>query len=165
MDDARVLACRQVRPLLETAREQVLTSSATEVGQPISDSASGLLGDFELNWSARFLLDYCRSVANRPARAHVVDFEPNEVAAPELAVNGQIDHREIAFAALQLEPHPDRPDVLRLPGPLLTDQRPLFHGSRRRGRDIGFSMGMVASDADPSTPAPLDLDRLEKLSP
>jgi hypothetical protein len=31
MDNSRVLACRQVRSLLETARKQVLTSSATEV--------------------------------------------------------------------------------------------------------------------------------------
>jgi hypothetical protein len=114
MDDARVLACRQMRLPLETAREQVLTSSATGLGQPISDSASGLLGDFELNRSARLLLDYRRSIADRPARAHVVDFEPNQVAAPELAVNGQIEHREVAFSTLQLEPHPDCPDILRL---------------------------------------------------
>ena len=38
-------------------------------------------------------------------------------------------------------------------------------GRRRRGRDRGFSMGMVASDPDPSIPAPFDLDRLGKLSP
>jgi hypothetical protein len=109
MDDARVLACREMRLLAETAREEVLTPYPTETGQPISDSASGLLGDFELNRSARLFLDYRRSIANPPARAHVVNFEPNKVAAPQLAVNGQIEHREIAFAAFELEPHPDRP--------------------------------------------------------
>jgi hypothetical protein len=60
-----------------------------------------------------------------------------------------IEHREIAFAAFRLEPDPDRPDIFRLQRALLTDQASLVHGSRRRGRDIGFSMGMVASDADP----------------
>jgi hypothetical protein len=69
---------------------------------------------FELNRSARLLLDYRRSVADRPASAHIINFEPNEVAAPELAVNGEIEHREIAFAAFQLEPNPDRPHILRL---------------------------------------------------
>src|ERR1700740_2993515 len=95
-----------------------------------------LPGDAPISWaifdghpspdrSARLLLDYRRSIANRSARAHVVDFEPNEVVARELAVNGQIEHREIAFAALQLEPHPDRPDILRLQGALLIDQASL----------------------------------------
>jgi hypothetical protein len=49
-----------------------------------------LLSDFELNRSARLLLDYRRSIADRPASAHVINFEPNEVAAPELALNGEI---------------------------------------------------------------------------
>jgi len=125
MNDARVLACREVRLLPETARKQALTPSATKAGQPIFDSAPGLLGDFELNRLACLLLDYRRSIADPPAGAHVVDFKPNEVAAPELAVNGQIEHGEIAFAALQLESHPDRPHILRLQRPLLTDQASL----------------------------------------
>jgi hypothetical protein len=62
-----------------------------------------LLSDFELNRSARLLLDYRRSIADRPPRAHVINFEPNEVAARELATNGEIGHREVAFAAFQLE--------------------------------------------------------------
>ena len=150
MDDAGVLACRKVRVLPETAREQILSPYFTETGQPISDSASGLLGDFELNRSARLLLDYRRSIANLPARAHVVDLEPNEVAAPQFAVNGQIEHREIAFAVLELEPHPDRPYVLRLQRALLTDQASLVPRLAALRWDVGFAMRMVASDADPS---------------
>jgi hypothetical protein len=100
VDDAGVLACREVQLVPKTAWEQVLTPYAVETRQPISDSASGLLGDFELNRSACLLLDYRRSIANPPTRAHVVDLEPNEVAAPQFAVNGQIEHREITFAAL-----------------------------------------------------------------
>ena len=98
MDDAGVLPRRQVRLSPQTAWEQILSPCATETGQPISDSASGLLGNFELNRSARLLLDYRRSIANPPARAHVVD---NEVAAPQLGVNGETEHREITFAAFQ----------------------------------------------------------------
>ena len=51
VDDARVLARREVELVPETAREQVLTPSAIETRQAIFDSASGLLGDFELNRS------------------------------------------------------------------------------------------------------------------
>jgi hypothetical protein len=43
---------------------------------------------------ARLLRDYRLSIANsRPLSR--VDFQPNEVAAPELAVNGQIEHRTL----------------------------------------------------------------------
>jgi hypothetical protein len=43
-----------------------------------------------------------RSIANSPAGEHVVDPQPDEVAAPELAVDRQIEHRKIASALLQL---------------------------------------------------------------
>jgi hypothetical protein len=100
MDDAGVLPRRQVRLSPQTAWEQISALASVDGGEPLADSNTGLFGDFELNRSAGLLLDYRRSIANPPARAHVVDLEPNEVAAPQLAVNGQIEHREVTFAAL-----------------------------------------------------------------
>jgi hypothetical protein len=80
-----------------------------------------LLGDFELNRSVRLFLDYHRSIAepSRPRLHH--RFQPNEIAAPELGVNSQVEHREIASAAFELEPSPGsarHPSALRA---LLTD--------------------------------------------
>ena len=100
MDDAGVLPRRQVRLSPQTAWEQISPLASVDGGEPLADSNAGLFGDFELNRSACLLLDYRRSIANPPTRAHVVDLEPNEVAAPQFAVNGQIEHREITFAAL-----------------------------------------------------------------
>jgi hypothetical protein len=119
MNDARVLACREVRLISEAAREQILAACGTEAGQPMSDGAPGLLGDLELNRPAGLLLDHHRSIPDPPARAYVVDFHSNEVATPKLAVDSQIEHREITLAPFQLEPHPDRPDILRLQRALL----------------------------------------------
>jgi hypothetical protein len=42
MDDAGVLPSREMRPLLETAREQVSTPAAVESGQPFADCVPGL---------------------------------------------------------------------------------------------------------------------------
>ena len=100
MDDAGVLPRRQVRLSPQTARKQISALASVDGGEPLADSNAGLFGDFELNRSAGLFLDYRCSIANPPACAHVVDLEPNEVAAPQLAVNGQIEHREITFAAL-----------------------------------------------------------------
>jgi hypothetical protein len=84
----------------QTAWEQISALASVDGGKPLADSDTGLFGDFELNRSACLLLDYRRSIANPPARAHVVDLEPNGVAAPQFAVNGQIEHRETTFASL-----------------------------------------------------------------
>ena len=56
----------------------------------------GSARNLELHWPAGLLLDYRRSIANPPACAHILDLEPNEVAAPQLAVNGQIEHRQVS---------------------------------------------------------------------
>ena len=60
----------------------------------MSDSASGLLGEFELNRSARLRLDYRRSIASPPAGAHVVDFEPRPFI--QKALEGGINFFDMA---------------------------------------------------------------------
>jgi hypothetical protein len=117
-----------------TGSEIALTCSATEVGQPISDSASGLLRTEPV---ARLLLDDRRSIANRPARAHVVDFDQTRSQPLSFAINGEIEHPEITFAASQLEP--DR-IILRLQRAFLTDQASLVPGLAASRQGIGFSM-------------------------
>jgi len=78
-----------MRLLSETAREQVSAPAGIECGQPLADSAPGLLADLELHRPAGLLLNHGRSIANPPACAYVVDLHPNKVAAPELAVDGE----------------------------------------------------------------------------
>jgi hypothetical protein len=102
MDDAGVLPRREMRLRLEAAREKISTTPGVEHGQPVSDGGADLLRDLELHRPAGLLLDYRRSIANSPAGEHIIDPQPDEVAAPELAVYRQIEHREIALAPLQL---------------------------------------------------------------
>jgi hypothetical protein len=97
MDDAGVLPRREMRLLPETAREQVPTRASVEGGQPVADRTPGLLGDLELHRPAGLLLNHGRSIADPATDAHVIDPHPNEVAAPELAVDRQIEHRKTRF--------------------------------------------------------------------
>jgi hypothetical protein len=78
-----------------------------ELGKPLADGAPGLLGDLELHRSARLLLDHSRSVANSASADHIIDRQPDEIATPELAVDGQVEHREVANAAFNLKLGPD----------------------------------------------------------
>ena len=108
--------------VLETTREQMSTPAPVKGGQPLADSAARLLSDLELHRPAGLFLDHCGSIANSPADEHVIYRQQYEVTAPELAVDRQIEHREIALSALQLEADSNRPNILRLQGTLLADQ-------------------------------------------
>jgi hypothetical protein len=128
VDDTGVLARRELRRLPETAREQIPAPAGVEGDQPLADRGAGLLGDLELHRPAGLFLDHRRAIANSPAGGHVIDPQPNEVAAPELAVDGQIEHRKIALAPLHLEANTDGPDIPWLQRALLADQAPLVPG-------------------------------------
>ena len=80
----------------------------------VESGPSGLFGDFELNRSSCFLLENCRPVAHPAADTHVIGLHPDEIATPELAVDGEVEQSEVAFLPLQLEPDPYGPDIFRL---------------------------------------------------
>jgi hypothetical protein len=65
------------------------------------DRRPRLLGDLELNWPAGFLLNHRGAIAYLPSDVYVADAEPDEVAAPQLAVDGEIEQGEIAAAISQ----------------------------------------------------------------
>jgi hypothetical protein len=72
------------------------------------------------------------------------------VAVPKLAVDGKIEHRKIALAALKLQANANRADILRLQRTLLADQATLFQGSSG-SEGVGFLAAMfVSGEADPS---------------
>ena len=91
MDDTGVLPCRDVRLVMKAARKEVLAFPWSGIGQPIADCCSGLFGDLELDRPAGFLLDYRGAVLHSVSDAYVAHPEPHEVAAPQLAVDGEIE--------------------------------------------------------------------------
>jgi hypothetical protein len=114
-----------VRPFAEAAWKQISALTVTEPGEPIADSGAGLLCDLELHRPTGLLLDHGRSVPHPPAGTHVVNFQPDEIAASQLAVDRQIEHGKIAPAFLHLEAHSNGPDILRVQRALLADQASL----------------------------------------
>jgi hypothetical protein len=93
MDDAGILPRRQVWLSPQTAWEQISALASIESRKPLADSSTGLLGNLELHRPASFLLNDGRTITHSPASEHVIDPQPDEIAAPELAV-------EITFATL-----------------------------------------------------------------
>src|SRR5215467_8051274 len=134
MDDPGILPGRQVRLRLDPAGKEVLGVPAANVGKPRLDRGSGLLGDLELHWPARFLLNDGRAVTDSTADADIVDLEPHEIAAPEFAVDREVEQGEVPGSALHLKPDPDRPHVLRLQRALLPNKAPFVPGIATRHR-------------------------------
>ena len=77
--------------------------------------------------------------------AHVPDFEGDEVASAQLAVDAQVEEREFAQRALHLEAHAQRPDVLELEGRLLPDDLALVPRLASSGNACGFHDGLPSS--------------------
>jgi hypothetical protein len=75
-----------------------------------------LFGDLELNRSAGFPLDYRGAVLHPAPDAYVAHPEPHEVAAPQLAIDGEIEQSKVTSALFKLEPDADCPDLLGLSG-------------------------------------------------
>src|SRR5260370_9066832 len=108
MNDPCILPGREVRLRPEAAREEVVSVSGVDFGKPGSDRGSGLFGNFELDRSAGLLLNNRGAVSDPAAGADIVDLQPDEVTASELAVDGEIEQGKIARPTLQLQPDPDR---------------------------------------------------------
>src|SRR5215470_1202422 len=139
MDDASILPRRQVWLSLKTAWAQISALASVKGGEPLANGSTGLLGNLELHRPASLLLNDGRAIANSPASEHVIDPQPDEITAPELAVDRQIEHRKIASATLHLQLYSNGPDILWLQRALLTDQASPVPGCTLAGGDRVFS--------------------------
>ncbi len=74
----------------------------------------GITRDLELHRSAGLLLDDHRPSADVMTSHQRADLELDQIAAPQLAVDGQIKQRSVAHAALAVQEKPDCPDLTDL---------------------------------------------------
>ena len=57
---------------------------------------------------------FASSVTNHFALDHVTDAKPNQIATPQLAVDGKVEKRKFPGSMIQLKPNPDCPDFFQL---------------------------------------------------
>jgi hypothetical protein len=82
--------------------------------QPSLHRLSGCLRQLEDNGSASLALHDGSSGPNAACQNHVSDAEVHQIATPQLAVDCEIEQREIAYAVLVSELGADRPYIFRL---------------------------------------------------
>ena len=111
-----------MRLAVDAARKDVGASIQRAHDQPVLQRGAGLFGDLKLNRTAGLVLDNRRSVSHATARSYVVDPKADEIAATKLAINGEVEQRQIAFAALYLKADTDGPHLFRPKGVLLANE-------------------------------------------
>src|SRR5690606_13177208 len=94
---------------------------------------SRLFSDFELNWRAGLALADHSARAHLIALHHVLDAQVHEVASTKLAVDRQIEERQIADPMRYLQSHADRPNFTRLQRRLLARHPPFIPRHKRCG--------------------------------
>ena len=59
----------------------------------VVDGLACLLGQLKPNWSPGLSLTHCRSINCITIGSDIIDPDGDDVAAPQLAVDGKIEHR------------------------------------------------------------------------
>src|SRR5262249_5504178 len=93
----------------KAAREKITPVPEIGFGQPVSDRGPGLLRNFELDRPPGFPLDHGGPLPRPATGAHVLDFQRDEVAAAQLAVDRQVEQGEVALLTPQVEAGPELP--------------------------------------------------------
>src|ERR1700753_3830320 len=101
--------------------------------QIVIDSLAGLLAQFKSNRPSGFLLSDRCAIRCVPAGGNILDPQGYDITAAKLAINRQIEHREVAYAAFHLELGPDRPNVFRSQRRLCSRQLSLVPRHRSNG--------------------------------
>jgi hypothetical protein len=111
-DEAGILARRHAAVRTATTCEQKLARPLVGGRQIIIDGLAGLLAQFKSDGPPGFLLSDGCAIRRVAAGGDILDPDGDDVTAPKLAVDRQIEHGEIASAAFDLELRPNRPNVL-----------------------------------------------------
>jgi hypothetical protein len=72
---------------------------------------AGLFRQFKPNGMSGLSLAHGRPIDGIAVWSHILDFESDDIAASQLAIDGQIEQRQIARSLLDLKLGPDRPNV------------------------------------------------------
>ena len=136
VDEPRVLSRAEVGSCLHPAWKQPVLCCEPLRLDPLGERSSSLFGHFELNGPTRFPLKNDDPTLHTVGREYIADLQRDEVAAAQLAVQSQVEQREITSLACNLEPYAYAPHVnwlegqlcaCRLPAGVVADKRDCEH--------------------------------------
>jgi hypothetical protein len=97
------LSGRHAAVATATAAEQKFAGLPSGRLDVVVDGLPRLLGQLEPDRPTGLLLPHHRAIDRITARCHVLDAQCDHVAAPQLAVDRKIEHRQIARSTIHLQ--------------------------------------------------------------
>src|ERR1022692_2322008 len=111
-DQACILPGRQAPAWPARRSEQKIVGLSVRGADVIIDRLPGLFGHLEPHRHAGLFLAHRGTLDGVTVRRNVLYLEGDDIAPAQLAVDRQIEHRQVALAVRDLELGADRPDVL-----------------------------------------------------
>jgi len=96
MHDPSILARRDMRRSRQATGEQITLRLQIRRCDPCGDSGSGRLGQLKLHRPLRLPLHHHRAGQDLIGMHHVSDAQVHQIAAPQLAVDCQVEHGQVA---------------------------------------------------------------------
>jgi hypothetical protein len=124
-----ILAGREAAPFAAPATEQKIAGTLLGRREMVVDRLARLLGNLEPDRKNSLVLPNCRAFDCIAVWRDVLDLEAHHVAATQLAVDREIEERQVPRASCELQPRANGPDVLRLQRWFRADQLALIPGS------------------------------------
>jgi hypothetical protein len=114
--------------VITAATEKKLARFLTSCLDVIVDGLSRLLCQLKPDGPTGLLLPHCRAIDRIAARCNVLDPKCDDIAAPQLAVDRQIEHCQVARPSVHLQSGTDRPNMFWPQWWLLADELALVPG-------------------------------------
>ena len=111
---AGILPCGEAAILASAAAEQEAAGLPLGEAKIFIYRLARLLGYFKPDRAARFLLPDRGAFDGIAVRRDILHLEAHHIAAAQLAIDGEIEQRQIAYLPHHLQMRADRPDMLRL---------------------------------------------------
>jgi hypothetical protein len=108
-------------------RKEELLRLQMRGGDPGRHRIPRLLGNLKLHRPLGFPLHHNRAGGDMTAQDHVVDAKADQIAASQLAIDGEVEQRKLPDSVIELQ---SNPDALQPTGASALAP-PLFHGTAR----------------------------------
>jgi hypothetical protein len=118
----RILPCGQMWRCVEAARKYVVLRMYSGRPNPSDDGLTCLLREFKLHRTLGFLLHDYRARSDDTSVTHVPHTQLHQIARSQLAVDGEVEERQLSRAAADLQSYADRPDIFQLQRSFLPHQ-------------------------------------------
>jgi hypothetical protein len=109
---SRILPCGYASFAIATTGEEEFARALARGLDIGINRLAGLLRQLKPDRMSGFLLTNGRTIDRKTVWSNILDLETDNITSSELAIDGEIEHREIARSALYLQLGPDRPNML-----------------------------------------------------